>query len=427
VKHKNGPNESRTGESWSALISEAGHLGKQEWREMLVYLANLHKKGTHPPNAAFPFPWEEIGPGYHSLAFGHWDIVHAVLDVMDVLPGHAEQQILNDLSNQESTGLIPGAIWLASPRSRPEPARWNKVASHPPLWPVAADEIARMPGRSELLPKCYEALIRQIGWFEAFRRAEPAGFFYSRTTWESGLDDDHRQTYGTDGAKPLAFVDATSHVYNLYNIAAQWAARLGKQEASARYRREADGIGQFVRRRLFDDEAGFFYDIWAVEDRAKRVESFVGMWPVVVGIATHEQAYRVIDKHLLNTRRFFCKHPISTIAVDAPEFELLTWRGPTWNSMSYWAARGCLRYGRGDAARLILERALDATAIQFQRTGTIWEYYHPHGGRPEDLMREVTIPHGIPCRDYIGHNPLFAMARLYERAERGTGTDVPGR
>jgi len=105
--------------------------------------------------------------------------------------------------------------------------------------------------------------------------------------------------------------------------------------------------------------------------------------------------------------------------VSEPKFELRMWRGPTWNSMTYWAARGCLEYGRADAAHVLSERALDASARQFERTGTVWEFYHPHGGRPEDLQRKPQTPYNTPCADYLGHNPLIALARLWE-ATRGS-------
>jgi hypothetical protein len=82
--------------------------------------------------------------------------------------------------------------------------------------------------------------------------------------------------------------------------------------------------------------------------------------------------------------------------------------------MTYWAARGCLRYQRPDAARQLLERALDASAVQFERTGTVWEFYHPHGGDPEMLERKPHTPYNRPCVDYLGHNPLIAMAQIYQ-------------
>ena len=75
-----------------------------------------------------------------------------------------------------------------------------------------------------------------------------------------------------------------------------------------------------------------------------------------------------------------------------------------------------MAYDRPDAARRLLARALDASAAQFARTGTVWEFYHPHGGEPEALTRKPQTPYNQPCRDYLGHNPLIAMARLWERA-----------
>jgi hypothetical protein len=127
-----------------------------------------------------------------------------------------------------------------------------------------------------------------------------------------------------------------------------------------------------------------------------------------------EQAQRAIDENVLDPQRFFAPHPITTVGLEDPRFELRMWRGPAWNSMTYWAARGCLRYGRGDAARCLVEAALDGSAAQFERTGTIWEFYHPHGGDPLTLLRKPQTQHNVPCRDYLGHNPLLALARMWD-------------
>jgi putative isomerase len=139
------------------------------------------------------------------------------------------------------------------------------------------------------------------------------------------------------------------------------------------------------------------------------------MWPVVVGAATAAQAKRVINEHLLNPREFFTAHPIATVAAHDPKFELRMWRGPAWNCMTYWAARACERYGEKDGARRLLEAALDETAKQFARSGTLWEFYHPHAGEPETLQRKPAK--NVPNRDYVGHNPLFAMVELWRRAQ----------
>jgi putative isomerase len=400
---------------WDRLKAEARVIGKPDWRPMLAYLAELHEKSTHPAQPPFPYPWEEIGPGYPHRVFGHWDIVHEALDVMAALPEHAREQILDDLVNQQPDGLIPGSIYMdGKPEADGNTARFSKKAGHPPLWPLAIQEYSDMTGSTTLIAQCYEPLARQIAWFEQNRRAG-AGFFYSRSQWESGIDDDLRERFARPNGVPQAALDATCHVFILYDLASIWAKQLGKDGDSPAYRKKAEQLRHFLQNDLYDPQTGNFYDSWSVHDSSKRVGSFVGIWPLVAGAATPEQAQRVINEHLLNPNRFFSAHPISTIALSSPDFEPLGWRGTAWNSMSLWAAKGCVRYRRPDVALQILEKALDDTAQQFGRTGTIWEFYHPQRGSPEDLKRETEPPQGMPHRDYLGHNPLFAMARLYDQ------------
>ena len=33
---------------------------------------------------------------------------------------------------------------------------------------------------------------------------------------------------------------------------------------------------------------------------------------------------------------------------------------------------------------------------------------------PEDFKRKPNTPYNVPCRDYLDHNFLLAMARLYD-------------
>jgi len=379
---------------------------------MLAYVADLHARSVRPAREPFPYAWEEIGPGYcYGPAFGHWDIVHAILDVLPAEPEHARLQILNNLAAQQPDGLVPGVIQM-----RGEEPVWSNTWGHPPVWPVAAEAYADRTDSDQLLRTCYEPLLRQIAWFEANRAAQPKGFFYTDILthkWESGVDEGIRFLDVQTG--PFACVDATAHVYGLYDHAVRWGERLGEDPGA--FQQKAHALRDFIRNEMFSEETGFFHDIWSVSDPRTRCLSHEGMWPVVVGAATEAQASRVIRENLLNPDRFFSEHPVSTVSMQDPRFELRMWRGPTWNSMTFWAARGCLRYGHSTAARVLLERALDDSAAQFERTGTIWEFYHPHGGSPEEVHRKPHTPYNKPCSDYLGHNPLIEMARMYGQAD----------
>jgi len=410
--------------SWADLMKESQSIGKPQWRPMLKYLAVLHQKSTHPPVWPFKNEWEEIGPGYvYGPAFGHIDLVHEVIDVMPSFPEHALNQLKNNLENQEAWGLVPGAIWMAGSLNAPgiqngtgagkDSAGWNReTQGHPPIWVIAADDYIRLIGDNKEILGFYTALIRQLAWFENNRRADGEGYFYNdilTKLWESGTDRGIRFDLPVEG-KP-ACIDATCHVYMLYKMALKWQKELGISDPVSLKRFQV--LEKFIQDDLYDKEKGMFFDRWAIKDKSLQTYAMETFIPIVVGAATREQANRLIDECLLDTANFLTVHPVPTVGKRDPKFELRMWRGPSWNCMTYWIARGCMNYGRDDAARVLLERALDDSALQFEKTGTIWEFYHPFGGDQNSLKRKPG-KFDKPCRDYLGHNPFFAMTRMYE-------------
>jgi len=397
----------------SALLNEAKTLGKPQWHRMLEYHADLHAESINTACGAFPYDWESIGPGYtNGMAFGHWDVIHEILDHIPVDPIFATTQIFNDLYHQRPNGFLPGSIWML--KGSPD---FSETFGHPPLWVYAIDEYYRCHGSRELVIAVLPCLLRQIRWFEENRKAAPDGFYYLdilTNDWESGVDEGVRFKEVQTGS--WACVDATSHVFAMYDCAARWQELAGQD--SRDNRDKASLLKRFITENLYSEDCGFFYDVWSVNDPGKRVRSFDGFWPLVCGAATGEQACELIDNNLLNETRFLSEHPVPTVALDELVFEQRMWRGPAWNSMTYWIAKGCMRYQREDAAIEILGKALDSTASQFERTGTIWEFYHSRGGDQHTVQRKPESEPNRPCRDYLGHNPLFAMARLYASCEQ---------
>ncbi len=390
--------------------------GKENWKPMLEYTLNLHKRSIHPKSYPFIFEWEEMGPGYcYGTAFGHWDIIHQTFDALVYDKNHAVKQLYNDIINQEPNGLIPGSIWMKGGLSNRKEVKWSKNnQGHPPVWVVAVDDYIELTKNDSILHTFYPALVRQITWFENERKAESEGFYYNDILikrWESGVDQGVRFD-GTDFG-PWACIDATSHVYMLYSYCQKWSEQLGMD--SRYFSKRKEELKRFINDSLYCAEDKMYYDIWAIRNPKLRHYVFENFWPMIVGAISSERANSLIDDYLLNPKHFFTPHPISTVSVSDPKFELRLWRGPAWNSITYWIARACVSYNRPDAAKLILGKALDATAEQFKKTGTIWEFYHPFLGDQEKLIRKPETKKKIPCEDYLGHNPLIAMADLYRK------------
>jgi putative isomerase len=418
-------------QDWTAgLEREVKTLGKPAWRSMLEYDILLHRVDTHPATPPFEFAWEDTGRGYgYGPGTGHWDLVHEIIDVLPAAPQHAREQLLNDVRLQLPSGFLPGLYWMRQQTAADDPkiydaaaAKYSPTQGNPPVWVVAADDYLAANGDDrKLMGEMLDHLKLQIGWFERERRAKPDGFLYLdivNSKWESGVDEGIRFD-DLDHPGSTACVDATAHVYQMYVYAAKWSRALG-QDAKP-FEARANHLREFIQTKLWDAQDGFFYDSWILDGSSgsrARTRSFEGMWPMVVGAASPEQGRRVVDEWLMRKDRFFTPHPIATVAVSDPKFELRMWRGPVWNSMTYWAARGALHYGRPQAARKLLEAALDDSAVQFARTGTIWEFYSPYGGKPEELKRKPSTKRNLPFADYMGHNPLLAMARMWRESGR---------
>ena len=405
-------------------VLETDGVGKPAWRDMLAYVAELHGRATRPAEPPLPHDWEEIGPGYcYGPAFGHWDIAHQCLDSVADAPQHVRRQLLNYFANQTPDGLIPGSVWMHNPPHVATLERrifWRTSVMHPPVWPAVVDQYFAVTGDAAFLAEALERLVRVLGWLDANRACAGGGYYYTDVVtheWESGVDESVRFDVRRGVDDGVACVDATSHALLCADAAARWTAALGGDGAA--WRAKAATLTVFIQDALFCADTGYFHDQWAVADPASRPLSHEGLWPLVVGAARDDQAQRAIDENLLNPDRFFTAHPVASLAACDPAYEMRMWRGPTWNAISYWAAVGCRRYGRPDAAAALLEAALDHTARVYDRTRTIWEFYHPEGGAPADVARKPQTEFNTPCPDYLGHNPLIAMARLWDETRHG--------
>lgn len=387
----------------------ASSVGKTEWRDLLIYVAQMHVRciRTEP---LFPYPWEEIGPGYcYGPGFGDHDLIHQMMDLAEHEPEHVRRQLVNNLHYQLPDGLVPGCLYL-----RDGKLQYQTRSGHMPVWVIAADACHQKIGDRDFLRMCYNALVKQLGWFHEKRKAIGPGYFYDDIlggSWESGSDEGVHFV-GAPQEK-LGCVDATSHVYLMCDIGARWADELG--ENADDLKRERDELRDYLCNVLYDPETGWFYDSWNRDKPDRFAECFESLWPVIVGAATPEQAKATLA-HVMNPEEFFCRHAISTVSLASPRFEKRMWRGPAWNSMTYWALFGLVRYGFLQEAAQIAERALDASAKIFAETGTIWEFYDPDGGDPHLVERKPANKDAAnyPSPEYLGHNPLIEMARIWE-------------
>lgn len=251
----------------------------------------------------------------------------------------------------------------AADRLRELSATHSTVPSEPDLWPLAVELL----GDSALIQELAPALCAQL---DQAVDSNPA----------------HRNSLAT-----LAYQFAR------YDAAARWTAE-------ARYARARESLRSSLQDR-FDPQIG-----WFQEPGTGSALTIGGMWPLAVGAATDEQAWSVLQS-LLNPERFFAPHPLRTVVASEPQPSPTREPGPAGNALVFWAAGGCVQLGHPEAARRLLEGALDHSALWFERTGTIWEFYDPEGGDPRSIGSLGPEP------DSLANNPLSAMAVLWEECQ----------
>lgn len=356
--------------------------------------------------------WESVGEGYFMPAFGHWDIVHIILDLLCYDVAFAAQQTaLVAKTIRAADGRLPGLVRETEAEDGARVLCPDYAYSPPPLWPVAAAAVAEAYADRAFTAEIYAAAAAGARWYEEHRRLANGLFWFHDSTgsgsWESGYDACPRWDGIPAGSAPFACIDLCGQMGLYYTSLAAMAGMLGDGAAAGQWRGAAEQLAGRVRDALWHEGDGLFYDRRTDSGEWIRVKTAACFWPMAAGQSTTDQAAR-LAAHLADPEEFLAELPIPSVALNDPTFSLDCWRGPAWLSQTYWAMKGLRRYGHEDLAREIGRRALGGVAAALEEHGTVFEFFHPNGGPVEDLARKgKPVP---PRRDYIGHNPIHAIA-----------------
>ncbi len=122
----------------------------------------------------------------------------------------------------------------------------------------------------------------------------------------------------------------------------------GAEQAGAMYERVAGAI----RRKLWHAEDGFFYGFDARENRPLLTPTVSGFGPLLSGIASDDQAIRLVER-LTDPARFWTQVPIPSTSISSPHFDPLRyWSGPSWPVTNWLVMRGLSERGGLDGPAL---------------------------------------------------------------------------
>ncbi len=184
--------------------------------------------------------------------------------------------------------------------------------------------------------------------------------------------------------------------------------RLGFDEIAAHFRRDAAELRAAIQAHCWDERDGFFY---SVDLNLRPVEATPGFglhqgmprdWPCLIqrigtwsgflalwaGLATPEQAARIVAEHGRNTKTFNAPFGVRTLSRMEKMYNLRasgnpsSWLGPVWGISNYLTWRGLVNYGFTAEATELAEKTVTLFGRDLERFGALHEYYQPENGEP---------------------------------------------
>jgi hypothetical protein len=225
---------------------------------------------------------------------------------------------------QREDGLIPYKILASGPAFR-------QVQMVTPLARSVWNHY-RLRGNGEFLEKMYRAMCRNDRWLETYRNTRKTGCVEAFCTFDTGSDASPRfwhvpdAPYLGDPARcdpdspllPFLAPDMTANVYCQRKYLALMARELNLPDGPG-WEEKARRSYESLMRCCYDEQDHYFYD----RDRHGRFvrlqsDNLIRVLACEAGDdAMFEDALR---RYLLNTGKYFCRYPLTTMAMDDPRF-----------------------------------------------------------------------------------------------------------
>ncbi len=180
---------------------------------------------------------------------------------------------------------------------------------------------------------------------------------------------------------------------------------LGDSQRAEYYIEKAEDLSKAMQEECYDPKDKFFYSVDVdIKTRAYdwfhkglgvfwktlpiKIQTWTGFIPMYASIATDEQSENIMKLHIQNPETFESDFGIRALAKDEKMYNLeatnnpSNWLGPIWLIVNYVTFRALMNYGYKKEAQELYEKTLSLLGSDYEKTGTLHEYYSPETGQP---------------------------------------------
>ena len=385
-----------------------GDVGEDDWQKLQTRLVALNQDISHKGILPFPGTSDKLLTGYASHEFYDWDLYFENLYLSYY--GINEYCFTNFevfLSRQKPDGFIS--------RSLNQPRRDQMFK---PFLAQIAVLGSRQKGDNYewLRASYYDGLNRYLNRWFAYD-ADKNGLPVWNSADASGMDNQisragEKHSFQDEG------VDLACYLHRELEAMALIARKLGKPDDQKSFQARADALAKKINDVFWDDKDGFYYDRNEKTGKLNRVKSVAGFTPLWAGIASPEQARRLVMEHLANEKEFWLKYPVASYAATEPDFyegrhgKECNWRGTAWIPTNYMIFHGLMRYGYKDLARDLAYRTFH---MALDENPVTREYYDSDTGKGNGLnpfWGWSSLAYVMPLEYETGYDPTDIQSEI---------------
>ena len=360
---------------------------------------------TCPSSVTYPFQWF-WDSCFHAIALSHIDLAKA------------EAEIKSLLKNQHDDGFVSHVtFWqrdsfeeMVSTYAIAFRSKYLSDEMQPPLLAEAVQAVAQRGRGAEFINEVLPSVRKFYEWLHNVRNPFDDGLIRVVQPDETGLDHspkwdelmniqdeehdswdrgwhsicDPYDKFNRDPKKMIAlnhFVVADVMVNVIYienlRVLAELCLQVKDEAGAAIYIARAAKARDSLEELCWDETDGLYYDVNGKENQKLRVNTFTSLMPLLLADLAPKKV-EALMAHLLNPEEYWAEFPIPSTAMNHPTYRPetvggnLVWRGPTWINSNWYLARGLMRHGRVDLARVIANQSILA-----MRKSGVREYYNP--------------------------------------------------
>lgn len=404
-------NENNSVGKYSDLIKS--HVYK-DYREM-------YREGK----GALKYPFLTPGSKQYDKVLWDWDswlsnvalrqILRDVGSAKDSLEALKFEQgcVLNFLSCGDWDGYIPIVIWEDSnPRDIDSKKIYSQNMHKPVLAQHAAFLCKMQKGNAEWLREHFYYLQSFVNNYKAHHHDQATGLFYWQTDVAIGVDNDPCTFFRPNGSSASIYLNCL--MYKELMAMEYLANCLQIPEVGKEFATDAEKLKAAVQENCWDERDGFFYSVdinlRQVTNQTdsslgkefvihagyprdydcliQRIEVWSGFLPMWAGIASPEQADRMVKEHYLNPKTFNSVGGVRTLSKMEKMYSVRSsanpsnWRGPIWGISNYMVFKGLVDYGYDEEAKELATKTIMLFGEDFNKNGALHEYYEPETGEP---------------------------------------------